>query len=62
MTGEVVLADDSGLEVDYLNKAPGVYSSRFLGEKTPYSVKNKYILISLRSVEGEKEAQDSYVS
>ncbi len=56
MTDEVVLADDSGLEVDYLNKAPGVYSSRFLGEKTPYSVKNKYILDQLKDVEGEKRS------
>ena len=40
-TGELVLADDSGLEVDYMDKAPGVYSARFLGEDTSYAVKNQ---------------------
>lgn len=53
LTGEMVLADDSGLEVDYLDKAPGVYSARFLGETTPYSVKNQYIIDQLKGVEGE---------
>lgn len=49
-TGKIVLADDSGLEVDYLDKAPGVYSARFLGEDTPYSVKNQYIIDQLKNV------------
>ncbi len=53
LTGEMVLADDSGIEVDYLNKAPGVYSARFLGETTPYSVKNQYIIDQLKGVEGD---------
>lgn len=47
MTHTLVLADDSGLEVDYMNGAPGVYSARFLGEDTPYSVKNQYIIDQL---------------
>lgn len=51
---DVVLSDDSGLEVDYLNKAPGVYSARFMGEDTPYSVKNKAIIDKLEGVEEEK--------
>ena len=49
-TGQIVLADDSGLEVDYLDKAPGIYSARFLGEDTPYSIKNQYIIDQLKNV------------
>lgn len=52
-SGEIALADDSGLEVDYLDKAPGVYSARFLGEDTSYDIKNAYILDKLQGVEGE---------
>ncbi|HKL99220.1 MAG TPA: XTP/dITP diphosphatase [Mobilitalea sp.] len=54
MTGEIVMADDSGLEVDYLDKAPGVYSARFLGEDTSYLVKNQYIIDKLKDCEGEE--------
>ena len=43
-TGSLVLADDSGLEVDYLNKEPGVYSARYMGENTSYRIKNQIIL------------------
>lgn len=56
MTGAMVLADDSGIEVDYLNKAPGIYSARFLGEDTPYSVKNQYIIDQLAKAEGEERS------
>lgn len=56
LTGEIVLADDSGLEVDYLVKAPGIYSSRFLGEDTPYSVKNQYIIDKLKGIEDDKRS------
>lgn len=52
-TGEIALADDSGLEVDYMDKAPGVYSARFLGEDTSYEYKNAYILERLAGVKGE---------
>lgn len=47
----IVLADDSGLEVDYLNGEPGIYSARYLGEDTPYSIKNNYIIERLSGVE-----------
>lgn len=53
ITGDMVLADDSGLEVDYLDKAPGIYSARFLGEDTSYDIKNQYIIDKLTHVEGE---------
>ena len=52
LTGEIVLADDSGLEVDYLDKAPGVYSARYLGEDTSYFIKNNHIIKQLEGVEG----------
>lgn len=47
------LADDSGLEIDCLDKAPGIYSARYLGHDTPYSVKNRMILDKLKDVEEE---------
>lgn len=53
-TGELVLADDSGLEVDYLNREPGVYSARYLGEDTPYSVKNANLISRLEGVPRER--------
>lgn len=56
MTGKIAMADDSGLEVDYLDKAPGIYSARFLGEDTPYSIKNDYIINKLKGVEFEKRS------
>jgi len=53
LTGEITLADDSGLEVDYLNKEPGIYSARYMGEKTPYTIKNKSIIDRLEGVCGQ---------
>lgn len=50
----IILADDSGLEIDYLNKEPGVQSSRYLGEDTSYEIKNQHILDLLDGVEQEK--------
>ena len=43
-TNEMVLADDSGFEVDYLGGEPGIYSARYLGEDTSYEIKNAEIL------------------
>lgn len=44
LTGELTIADDSGLEVDYLNKEPGVYSARYMGHDTSYDIKNQAII------------------
>lgn len=52
--GCVVLADDSGLEVDYLNKEPGIYSARYEGVDTPYSIKNQIIIDRLAGVPDEQ--------
>lgn len=56
ITGQMVLADDSGLEVDALDKAPGIYSARYMGEDTPYTVKNNHIIELLRDVEGDRRS------
>ena len=55
-TGCLTLADDSGLEVDYINKEPGVYSARYLGEETPYSVKNQNIIDRLKEAKGKERS------
>lgn len=53
-TDALVLADDSGLEIDYFDKAPGVYSARYLGKETPYEEKNAIILDKMKEVKKEK--------
>ncbi len=53
-TDAIVLADDSGLEIDYLNKEPGVRSARYMGEDVPYSIKNANLLSRLEGVPDEK--------
>ena len=54
LTGEIVLADDSGLEIDYLNKEPGVYSARYMGENTDYHIKNANLIQRLDGVPDEQ--------
>ena len=54
LTGEPVLADDSGLEIDYLDGAPGIYSARYMGEDTSYDIKNTAILRQMDGVPDEK--------
>ncbi len=49
----IVLADDSGLEIDYLNKEPGVYSARYMGEDTSYDIKNQSLIDRLEGVPKE---------
>lgn len=53
-TDAIVLADDSGLEIDYLDKAPGVYSARFMGEDTSYVIKNQALIDKLEGVAKEE--------
>ena len=53
-SGEAAIADDSGLEIDFLDKQPGIHSARFLGHDTPYSIKNAKILDMLKDVPEEK--------
>lgn len=53
-TDAVVLADDSGLEIDWLDREPGVYSARYMGEDTPYSVKNAELIRRLDGVPDER--------
>lgn len=52
--GDIVLADDSGLEIDYLNKEPGVYSARYMGEDTSYEIKNANLIQRLEGVPKEQ--------
>ena len=53
-TQDIVLADDSGLEIDYLNKEPGIYSARYMGEDTSYTIKNQNLLDRLSGVPKEQ--------
>ncbi len=56
LTGSLVIADDSGLEVDYIDKQPGIYSARFLGTDTPYTIKNNEIIKRLMEAKGEERS------
>ena len=60
-TGGIVLADDSGLAVDYIGGEPGVYSARYLGEDTSYEIKNQAIIDRLADAK-EEERTARFVS
>lgn len=51
---DIVMADDSGLEIDYLNKEPGIYSARYMGKDTSYDIKNGELLRRMEGVPDEK--------
>lgn len=57
-TGDIVLADDSGLVVDYIGGEPGIYSARYMGEDTSYEIKNRNIIDRLKDApEAERTAR-----
>lgn len=53
LTGQIVIADDSGLEIDWLGGEPGIYSSRYMGEDTSYDIKNAELIRRLDGVPDE---------
>lgn len=55
-SGSITMADDSGLVVDAMDGAPGIYSARWLGEETSYRIKNAEILRRLEGVPDEKRS------
>lgn len=55
-TGDIVLADDSGLVVDYIGGEPGIYSARYLGEDTSYEIKNRNIIDRLKDARGPERS------
>ena len=54
LTGDMALADDSGLEIDYLNREPGICSARYMGEDTSYDIKNRSLIDRLEGVPEEQ--------
>lgn len=54
----IVMADDSGLIIDALNGEPGIYSARYMGEDTPYSIKNQNFIDRMKDVpDGRRDAR-----
>lgn len=56
LTGDIVLADDSGLVVDYIGGEPGIYSARYMGEDTSYERKNRNIIERLSDAKGQERS------
>ena len=56
ITGGIVMADDSGLVIDYLNGEPGLYSARYMGENTSYDIKNANILERMKAAKGNERS------
>ena len=56
VTDTIVIADDSGLVIDYLNGEPGIYSARYLGEDTSYERKNQTILQRMEQAKGDERS------
>lgn len=56
ITGGIVMADDSGLVIDYLNGEPGLYSARYMGENTSYDIKNANILGRMKAAKGNERS------
>lgn len=56
ITGGIVMADDSGLVIDYLNGEPGLYSARYMGENTSYDIKNANILDRMKAAKGNERS------
>ena len=54
LTGQIAMADDSGLVIDYLNGEPGIYSARYMGKDTSYDIKNQNLIDRLEGVAEEK--------
>lgn len=54
LTDGTILADDSGLVIDYLNGEPGIHSARYMGTDTSYHVKNQNLIERLDGVPEEK--------
>lgn len=56
ISGKITLSDDSGLEIDFMNKEPGVYSARFMGEDTTYPDRFQAIFENLKGAKGAQRS------